>query len=413
MKRPSGGAVPSPGEPVAVIGDPGQDPTTRNVVSLGWVAFFGGMAQDMIQPILPLFYVSVLGLSKEFIGLIEGALTTVASLMRIASGYLSDALGARKPLLFLGYGLSAIGRFALGFAGSGTAVLGLRAADGAGKGIKDAPRDALVAASAGTRSLGRAFGIQRTLDTLGSVAGPLVTFLLLRLWATHPNRLREVFWVAGVVAAVPLVIIVVAVRERAVRAAKQSLNVRDAGRTFLWFLAVMLLFSLGNSSDAFLILRAQGLGVGIATIPIVYALFNLTSAVIAIPAGQLSDRIGRRRVIALGWLVYAFVYLGFALAARTWLVWVLYAAYGLFYALTEGAAKAMVAEIVPEAVRGRAYGLYNASIGIIALPASLIAGILWDRISPAAPFYFGAILALLAVIGLWIIPHRPSAPAAA
>jgi len=376
----------------------------RNVASLGWVAFFGGLAQDMIQPILPLFYTSVLGLNKEFIGLIEGSFTTVVSLMKIGAGYLSDALGVRKAIVFAGYALSALGRFALGFAGSGGVVFSLRLTDGAGKGLKDAPRDALVAGSAGKRKLGFAFGIQRTLDTLGSAAGPLVTFGLLRMFINRPDKYSEVFLVAGAVAAIPLLVIGVCVHELRAPISKQRISLGVLKGPFARFLAVMLLFTLGNSSDAFLILRAQDVGVAGTLIPVVIAGFNLVSALTAIPAGKLSDRIGRRGVIAYGWVVYALTYLGFSLASAPWMIYGLYALYGLFYALTEGSAKAMVAELVPAANRGTTYGLYNAAVGIMALPASILAGSLWARVSPSAPFAFGAALAVLALIALYFVP---------
>jgi len=372
----------------------------RNVIALGWVAFFGGLAQDIIQPILPTFYTSVLGLNKEFIGLIEGSLMTVVSLMKIGAGYLSDALGLRKAIVFVGYALSAVGRFTLGLAYSGGAALSLRLTDGVGKGLKEAPRDALVAGSAGGRKLGFAFGVQRTLDTLGSVVGPLIAYYLLRVWAGHRNMYREIFMLAGAIAAIPLIIIGLWVRERRAPIKKQVLSLSALKGPFAGFLAVMLLFTLGNSSDAFLMLRAQDVGVAAIMIPVVYALFNLVSALAAIPAGQLSDRIGRRRAITYGWMVYALTYLGFALARSAWMIWVLYALYGLYYALTEGAGKALVAELVPDSNRGAAYGLYNAAIGLMALPASLIAGVLWNRVSPAAPFAFGAAMAFLAYIGL-------------
>ncbi|HEX2863245.1 MAG TPA: MFS transporter [Deinococcales bacterium] len=391
--------------PVEPAGDPAAETLgqERNVVALGWVAFFGGLAQDMIQPILPLFYANVLGLNKEFIGLIEGALTTVVSLMRIGAGWLSDALGKRKAVVFAGYAISAAARFALGLVGSGSGAFAARLGDGAGKGLKDAPRDALVAGSAGRRQLGYAFGIQRMLDTLGSVAGPLITFALLDLWAARPNRERLVFLLAGVIAAVPLLIIGLAVRERRGGAVRQRLSLAALRGPFAGFLAVMLLFTLGNSSDAFLILRAQNIGVSVTVIPLIIAVFNLASALTAVPAGRLSDRFGRKRVIALGWVVYALVYLGFALAQSALAVWALYALYGLYYALTEGSAKAMVAELVPDQQRGMAFGLYNASIGVMALPASLLAGVLWTRVSPAAPFAFGALIAALAIAGLGLV----------
>lgn len=378
----------------------------RNVVALGWVAFFGGLAQDMIQPILPVFYTSVLGLSKEFIGLIEGALTTVVSLMKIGAGYLSDALGVRKAIVFIGYAFSAAARFLLGFAGSGFATLGLRSTDGIGKGLKDAPRDALVAGSAGNRKLGFAFGVQRTLDTLGSAVGPLIAYGLLRLWVDHANKYREVFWVAGVIAALPLLIIGLWVKERKQPVNKQAISLKAVRGPFAGFLVVMLIFTLGNSSDAFLILRANDVGIQPVVIPLIIAAFNLISAMAAIPAGKLSDRIGRRKAITIGWAIYAVTYLGFALVKAPWMVWGLYILYGLYYAFTEGSGKAMVAELVPEANRGAAYGLYNASIGVMALPASLIAGALWQRVSSAAPFAFGAIVAFIAFIALWFVPEK-------
>ena len=380
-----------------------------NVVALGWVAFFGGLAQDMIQPILPTFLTTVLGLSAEFIGLIEGSLTTVVSLMKIGAGYLSDALGLRKAIVFVGYGLSALARFGLGLAGTGASVFALRLTDGVGKGLKDAPRDALVAGSAGGRKLGFAFGVQRALDTLGSVVGPLIAYGLLRIWIGHPNRYREVFLLAGLVAAIPLIIIGLVVRERRVPVSKQRVSLATLKGPFAAFLVVMLLFTLGNSSDAFLILRAQNVGVATAIIPVVYALFNLVSASAAIPVGRLADRIGRRQAIAVGWGIYALTYLGFALVRQAWMVWLLYAFYGLYYAFTEGAGKALVAELVPDANRGAAYGLYNASIGVMALPASVIAGVLWTRVSPAAPFAFGAVMAFLAFLGLRMVPDLAAA----
>ncbi len=387
---------------------PPENGLGRNVVSLGWVAFFGGMAQDMIQPILPVFYTSVLGLNKEFIGLIEGALTTVSSLMKIGAGYLSDLLGVRKVLVFLGYALSAIARFSLGFAGSGMAAFGLRLTDGVGKGLKDAPRDALVAGSAGNRKLGFAFGVQRALDTLGSVAGPLIAYGLLRLWESHSHKYQEIFFTAGIIAAIPLVIIGLWVKERKQPVTKLQISLKALRGPFAGFLVIMLLFTLGNSSDAFLILRANNVGVDSSTIPLVIAFFNLVSALAAIPAGRISDRIGRRNAITIGWAIYSLAYLGFALARQSWIIWGLYGLYGLYYAFTEGSAKAMVAELVPEENRGSAYGLYNASVGVMALPASLLAGVLWNRVSPAAPFAFGASMAFLAFVALWFLPAKKS-----
>jgi MFS family permease len=378
----------------------------QNVTVLGWVAFFGGMAQDMIQPILPIFYSTVLGLNKEFIGLIEGILTTVVSLAKIGAGYISDIFGVRKAIVFVGYSLSAFGRFFISFVPSGALALVCRSCDGLGKGLKDAPRDALVASSAGSRKLGLAFGIQRMLDTFGSVVGPLITFLLLKLLINHTNRYRIILMIAGLIATIPLLLIGFWVKERKIPIKKQSLSLSILKGPFLGFLIVILLFTLGNSSDMFIILRAQNVGFSVVLIPIVYAVFNLVSAVTAVPAGKLADKVGRRKVIAYGWCIYAFVYAGLSMISSAWMIWPLYALYGLFYSLTEGSSKALVAEFVSDENRGAAYGLYSAAVGIMALPASMIAGLLWNHISPAAPFGFGALMAGIAFIGLVLLPEQ-------
>jgi MFS family permease len=228
----------------------------------------------------------------------------------------------------------------------------------------------------------------------------------LRLWVDHANKYREVFWVAGVIAALPLLIIGLWVKERKQPVNKQAISVKVLRGPFAGFLIVMLIFTLGNSSDAFLILRANDVGIQPVVIPLIIAAFNLVSALAAIPAGKLSDRIGRRKAITIGWAIYAVTYMGFALVKAPWMVWGLYMLYGLYYAFTEGSGKAMVAELVPEANRGAAFGLYNASIGVMALPASLIAGALWQRVSSVAPFAFGAIVALIAFFALWFIPEK-------
>lgn len=372
----------------------------NNVKTLGWVAFFGGFGQDMIQPILPIFYSSVLGLSKETIGLIEGSLTTIVSIFKILSGVLSDKLKKRKTITFIGYLLSAISRFLFGFVVASWQVFALRLTDGVGKGTKDAPRDALIAQSAKEGKMGFSFGYQRMLDTLGSALGPLATAGLLLLLAEGNIRYRIIFYIAGAISAVTLLLITVFVTE------KKDLDTKEQSRfdfsllkgNFLFFLIIMLVFTLGNSSDSYLILRAQNVGVSVIAIPIIYALFNMFYAALAVPAGVLSDKIGRIRVMQAGWLIYALSYLGFALAKQQWQIWVVYIFYGMYYATTEGIAKALVARLVPDNKRGTAYGFFNASLGIMTLPANLIAGYLWDRVSPSSMFYFGAACAMAAFI---------------
>jgi MFS family permease len=394
-----------------------------NVLVLGWVSFFGGLSQDMILPILPLFLANALGLPKTTIGLIEGAVSTTVSALKILAGYLSDRWQRRKPLVFTGYALSAVARPGLALLGSGgtagaAGAFGLRFLDGVGKGVKDAPRDALIAGSSDAKKFGLSFGYHRMLDTFGSVAGPGATFLILAyldrrgfsgLGGGDLGRYRLVFLLAGIPAAATLVLIARSVIERhGDVAAAPRLSLRIMDRPFALFLGIMLLFTLGNSSDAFLLLRAQNIGVAVVAIPLVYALFNLSYGVLALPAGILSDRIGRRLVLLGGWGIYALSYLGFAVAGAPWQVWFLYVLYGLYYAGTEGVAKALVADVVGGEHRGTAYGLYNAAIGVMALPASVIAGLLWDHVSPAAPFYFGAATAAGAMIllAIWRMPVR-------
>lgn len=379
----------------------------KNITALGWVAFFGGLSQDMIVPILPIFYTQALGMTKETIGLIEGSLATVVSIFKILSGIVSDKLGRRKQIVFLGYFLSAIGRLLLTFSNQVGTVFSVRMLDGVGKGMKDAPRDALVAKSASMKTMGYAFGYQRMLDTLGSFAGPLLTTGLLVLFAQYGEieKYRMIFVIAGVVAFITVILITLFVKERTEvkPSGKFSLDVTVLKGKFLWFFMIMLVFTLGNSSDAFLILRAQDVGVNPVVIPVIIAVFNLLYALLAIPCGVLSDRIGRVRVIQFGWLVYAVTYLGFAMAQAAWHIWLLYAVYGVYYALTEGVAKALVAHLVDEGHRGAAFGLYNASMGLLALPASAIAGFLWEQVSSSAPFYFGAGLALIAAVLLSLL----------
>ncbi|MBE3593019.1 MAG: MFS transporter [Thermoanaerobacter sp.] len=379
----------------------------NNIKVLGWVAFFGGLSQDMIVPILPTFYTQILGLSKEMVGLIEGSVTTVVSIMRIISGIISDKVGKRKSIVFIGYLLSAIGRVLLPLTNGAAMAFGLRLIDGIGKGTKDAPRDALVAKSSKMKSMGFSFGFQRMLDTLGSFLGPLITAGLMILFANYMDsiRYRLIFLIAGLVAFITIILIGLFVVEQKGERVSSSfkLDLSIFKGKFLLFFIVMLVFTLGNSSDAFLILRARSVGVKESTIPIIIAMFNLSYALLSVPSGVLSDRIGRVNVIRLGWIIYAVTYLGFALAKLPWHIWALYLIYGVYYSTTEGVAKSLVAHIVDESNRGTAFGLYNASMGLLAIPASFIAGYLWDKVSPAAPFYFGAICSLVAVILITLI----------
>jgi MFS family permease len=374
-----------------------------NVFYIGLLSFFGGISQDIFVPILPLYLTNILGLDKTFIGVSEGLVTAGASIFKIVAGFLTDKFGKKKPFIFLGYLFSLIARPLLALATAGSAILGLRFLDGIGKGMKDSPKDALIADSTEIKTRGKGFGIARMLDTLGSVVGPLILFGLLYILKDSPSKYHIILLSAAIPLFITLIILRSKVKETptAPKTATQSAKI-SLPRRFYIFLGIVLLFSVGNSSDAFLILRAQNLGVVLLAIPLVYALFNFVYASAAIPLGSLSDRIGREKVIIMGWLAYALAYFGFAFANQSYQIWLLFAFYGLYYATTEGVAKAFVADMVPADHRGRAYGIYNTAIGLVALPASFIAGALWDRVSPASPFLFGGVISLVASVCLVI-----------
>ena len=384
-----------------------------NVFYVGLLSFFGGISQEIFVPILPLYLANVLGFDKAFIGASEGLVTAGASVFRMAAGLLTDRFGKKKPFIFLGYFFSLVARPLLALTTVSSDILGLRFLDGIGKGMKDTPKDALIAASTQEHNRGKGFGIARMLDTFGSVVGPLVLFGMLYVLNDSPAKYHIILFSTAIPLFVTLAILQFKVKEAPT--IEKSLTPTAAvalPRRFYWFLGIMLVFSLGNSSDAFLILRAQNLGVVLLAIPLVYALFNFVYASASVPLGSLSDRIGREKVIVLGWLAYALAYFGFALANASYQIWFLFAFYGLYYATTEGVAKAFVADMVSADHRGRAYGIYNTAIGVVTLPASYIAGLLWDSISPAAPFYFGAILSLIAcilLIGFLLLSPRSAA----
>ncbi len=372
---------------------------TSNVFYIGLLSFFGGISQDIFVPILPLYLANVVGLDKALIGISEGLVTSGASLFKIVSGFWVDRFGAKKPFIFLGYFLSMVARPLLAIITTAGGILFLRFLDGIGKGLKDSPKDALIADSSDSSNRGRSFGIARMLDTFGSVAGPLVLFVLLYLLKDHPLNYQLILLSTAFPLLITLTLLQTKVRETATEEKERgTVEPTNLPRKFYLFLAIMVLFGLGNSSDAFLILRAQDVGVTILAIPLVFALFNAVYASASIPLGSLSDRIGREKVILLGWLAYAVCYLGFGLAQASVHIWLLFGFYGLYYATTYGVAKAFVADMVPSTHRGRAYGIYNTAIGLVSLPASIIAGVLWERIHPSAPFFFGSAVSVIACL---------------
>jgi len=369
------------------------------------VSFFTDMSSEMIYPLLPLFLTTTLGASASFIGAIEGAAESTASLVKLGSGWWSDKMRRRKPFVVAGYAVASAVRPLIGLAQSASQVLLLRVTDRIGKGIRSAPRDAMIAESVDPAIRGRAYGFHRALDHAGAVAGPVVAFLLLRELGLS---LRTVFLLAAIPAAIAVVVVIVAVREprpaapapAPVAAAAPPRLHRRFDRTFWTFLGAVLLFTLGNSTDAFLLLRATDLGVPVSWIPLLWAYLHVVKSATATIGGSLSDRFGRKPLLVSGWLLYAAVYIAFAVATAAWHVWALLGAYGLFYSLTEGTERALVADLVPAADRGSAFGWFHLAIGLGALPASLLFGVLWDRFGAGTAFITGAGLALAATLAL-------------
>jgi MFS family permease len=377
------------------------DPSRRSVLALGWVSFLTDVSSDMIYPLLPGFLTRNLGAGPAAVGLIEGIAETTASLTKIGSGVWSDRVQRRKPLVLLGYGIAAIARPLVAFARVWTQVLAIRFADRVGKGIRTSPRDALLADIVPAERRGRAFGLQRAMDNAGALVGPLLAALLLKLALVDE---RGVFLLAAVPGLAAILVLWLAVpdtarRTETLRAAREAREPLPAD--FWKVIAVFAFFTLANSTDAFLLLRARDAGVAVWQLPLLWGFFNGVKALTGVPGGAFADRAGKVLAIALGWLVYAVSYAGFAFVARPVAVWGLFALYALFFALTEGSERAFVADLVPENLRGRAYGIFYAAVGVAALPASIVFGLLWKRFGPRVAFLTGAALALVAAIALW------------
>ena len=396
----------------------------RNVWAVSFTSFFNDISSEMILNILPLFLFNVLGVRTNIIGIIEGVAEASASLLKVFSGWLSDKLHGRKWIAVVGYAISTLSKPFFYIANSWGLVAIVRWADRLGKGVRTAPRDALVADSIKPSQRGLAFGFHRAADTGGAMLGILIAALV--VWLTQStsqqlgeNTFRTVVLISLIPAVLAVLSLIIGARDVAKREKVDApkITFKGLGRPFLIFLLIVGLFDLGNSSDAFLVLRAQERGMSVLSILVMLAAFNLVYALVSTPAGSLSDRVGRRKIIIGGWLVYGAIYLGFALAQQPWHMWVLFILYGVYYGLAYGTAKAMVADLVSPDLRGTAYGTYNAVLGILDFPASLIAGLLWQGVGgwqglgPAAPFLFGGGLAILAALALAIWhPKQTAAP---
>ncbi len=386
----------------------------KNVFVAGLVSFFMDVSSEMIYPLVPLFLANVLGVNKSVIGLIEGIAESTASLLKVFSGWFSDRIGNRKWLMAAGYGISTFSRPIVALATGWHQVMGSRFIDRFGKGVRTAPRDAIIAESSEKTHLGRAFGFHRSMDTMGAVVGPALAFFLLGLFS---NNYRWLFWLSMIPGVIAVLLIIFFITEKkrtpAAYPERPKLTLRHFDWKFKLFVAIATLFAIGNSSDVFLILRAQQAGIPAIMIPVVYLLFNLIYSLSAIPAGAAADRFGKKRVILLGFVLFAILYYGFAVAGDAGTIWVLFAFYGLFMGLTEGIQKAFLATIIPQDFKATAFGVFNTAVGIAALPASLIGGWLWDHISPSATFYFGATTAGLSAVlfGIFIAAVRKNSSA--
>ncbi|MBI3286995.1 MAG: MFS transporter [Chloroflexi bacterium] len=356
----------------------------------------------MVYPLLPLYLTTRLGASPSIVGLIEGIAESLASLTKVFSGYVSDRVGRRKPLAIAGYASSTLGKVLFYLSTSWGWILAGRVVDRFGKGVRTAPRDALIADSTDVEVRGRAYGLHRALDTAGASMGVILAFLFL---TAYPGDFSAVFLLSLIPAGLGVAVLFLA-RERgslAPGAAPLSLRWSSLDRRLRAFLLLTLVFTLGNSSNQFLLLRARNLGFDATTVVLLYLVYNVVYALLSYPAGRLSDRLGRKRLLVAGYLVYGLVYLGFASTPEANLLWGLFAIYGLYVALTESVEKALVADLAPRPLRATVIGLHATIVGAGLLPASVLAGLLWDLMGPAAPFYLGGTLGLAAAIGLWLL----------
>ena len=388
----------------------------RNVFAIGLVSLLNDASSEIIYPLLPVFLATSLGASAKAIGTIEGLAESISSLLKLFAGYLSDRLAKRKSLVVAGYTLASVARPLLAFAQTWTQVLAIRLTDRVGKGIRTAPRDAMIADTVRTEQRGLAFGFHRAMDHCGAVIGPIIGYVLVVLFVANSRlpttgEFSKIFIVASIPALLAVIVAVVFMRESPVKAPRGTevvkLSLRGFDSNFKRFLVVLALFTLSNSSDSFLILRAIDSGVSVAMVPLLWAAHHAMKVLSSLLGGDLSDRLGRKRLIVSGWVLYAAVYAGFAFATNKASLWVLFLIYGIYFGLVEGAEKALVADLVRPEQRGTAYGLYNLAFGITVFPASLLMGMIWDWKGPATAFLISAFMGATAAVLLLILvrPH--------
>ena len=378
----------------------------KNVFALGWVSFFNDFASEMVYPIVPIFLTTFLGAPVSIVGVIEGIAEATASILKVFSGWFSDRFQKRKPFAVAGYSLSTFSKLVLSLSYIWPFVLIARFLDRFGKGIRTSARDSLITESSPENIRGKSFGFHRALDTLGAVFGPLAAILFL---AIFNDNLRLVFYIAiipGIIGVILLIIFVKEKKKSPLSFTDLKLRWRDVSHPFKTFLFVSTIFSIGNSSDAFLILRAQDLGLTIKFTIFAYVLFNLTYSLFSVPAGVIVDKIGARKVLTMGFFIFAIVYFFLGFINRSLYIWFLFPIYGIYMALTEGVSKAYISLLVPAEKSGTAFGIYQTSIGICSFLSSLIAGLMWNYINVRVPFYFGSMTAVIAAVLFIVISRR-------
>lgn len=375
----------------------------NTVILLGLVSFFTDISSEMVYPLIPLYLTANLGATPAIVGIIEGIAESLASLLKTYSGFISDKVGRRKPLALIGYGSAGIGRVFLYIATSWGGILAGRVVDRLGKGIRTAPRDALIAEASREGHLGRSFGLHRALDTLGAVVGIALAYLL---FTATEEKYTDIFLISLIPAAIGVCLLFLVRERRADKKAAKSYPLsswKKLNPNLRAFFAVIFLFTLGNSSNQFLLLRAHDLGFQTRDVILAYLFFNVVYALSAYPAGYLSDKLGKRTMLVSGYLFYGLVYLGFSLAYTQEHIWALFCVYGLYSGLTEGVEKALVSELCPAESRAATLGIHASLVGIGLLPASMVGGLLWSLFGPAAPFYLGATLGGIAAFGMYLV----------
>ncbi len=369
---------------------------SRNIFYTGLTSFLTDTSVKMVYSVMPMFLLSI-GASKTSLALIEGIAESTASLVKAFSGFWSDRIGRNKPFMLVGYGLSALIIPLYTLVVTPIHVLFLRFIERFGKGIRTAPRDSLIAGSIVNGDSGRSFGLQKAMDNSGAIAGPLIAFLML---TALPGNYRLIFLVAGIPALLAIAVIAFGIKE----AGKQKhelfrkFHFRDFPAQYWFFLAIVFIFTLGNSTDALLLVKANEAGLKVAFIPLVFLLTNAVSVAASIPLGSLADRIGKEKILITGFLIYAVVYFGFGFSEGKGALVALFAFYGLYSAATDGIQKAFISDNIDSNKKGTGLGIYNGLLGITLLPASLIAGVLYDKVNSSVPFYFGAVTALISAI---------------